>query len=270
MLELFHYDFLNRAIIAGILVAIIAPLIGIFVVLRRFSLIADTLSHISLAGVALGLLTGINPLFTGMGAAIISSLAIEKLRVSKKVYGETALALFLSGGLALAVTLVSLKKGLNANLFSYLFGSILTVRASDVWVIVCLAAVVMITIFVLYKELVYMAFDEETAAVNGISVKKINALFIVLAAVTVALAIPIVGVLLISALMIIPVVTALQLKKSFKKTLMWAEVFSLLSVIGGLVISWYLEVSPGGAIVLTALGFFIATSIAARLSNRNI
>jgi zinc transport system permease protein len=256
MLELFHYDFLIRAFIAGILIAIIAPLIGIFVVLRRFSLIADTLSHISLAGVALGLLAGINPLLSGMGAAIISSLAIEKLRVSKKVYGETALALFLSGGLALAVTLVSLKKGLNANLFSYLFGSILTVRASDVWVIAFLAAVVVVTIFVLYKELVYMAFDEETAAVNGISVKKINALFIVLAAVTVALAIPIVGVLLISALMIIPVVTALQLKKSFKKTLIAAEIFSIVSVIGGLLASWYLEVSPGGAIVLVALGLF--------------
>jgi zinc transport system permease protein len=265
MFDLFQYDFLNRAFIAGILIAIIAPLIGIFVVLRRFSLIADTLSHVSLAGVALGLITGINPLFTGMGAAIISALAIEKLRVSKKVYGETALALFLSGGLALAVTLVSFKHGLNANLFSYLFGSIVTVAAKDVLVIAILAAVIMVVIGLLYKELVYMAFDEETAQVNGIPTKWINALFVLLAAVTVALAIPIVGVLLISALMIIPVVTALQLRKSFKKTLLWAEVFSVISVIAGLVASWYLEVSPGGAIVLTALGLFILVSLFTKL-----
>ena len=270
MFELFHYGFLSRAFIAGILIAIIAPLIGIFVVLRRFSLIADTLSHVSLAGVAFGLIAGINPLFTGMAAAVISSLAIEKLRVSKKVYGETALALFLSGGLALAVVLVSLGHGLSANLFSYLFGSIVTVRASDIGVIALLAGIIIILLFLFYKELVYMAFDEETARVNGVPTKWINMMFILLAAVTVALAIPIVGVLLISALMIIPVVTALQLKKSFKKTLLAAEVFSVVSVITGLLASWYLEISPGGAIVLTALGFFIVTSIITRLSNRNI
>src|SRR3989344_3160439 len=133
--EILQYGFIIRALEAGVVVALIAPFIGIFLVLRRYSLIADTLSHVSLAGVALGLLFGINPIITAIVATILASLGIEKLRTSKKIYGESALAIFLSGSLALAIVLLSLAHGFNANLFGYLFGSILTVAKTDVYII---------------------------------------------------------------------------------------------------------------------------------------
>src|SRR6267154_3567217 len=135
MLDLFHYSFIVRGFEAGIIIGLIAPVIGIFLVLRRYSLIADTLSHVSLAGVAIGLLLKINPLITAVGAAVFSSIVIERLRISKRVYGESALSIFLSGSLALAIVLISLSHGFSTNLFSYLFGSILTVKQSDIYLI---------------------------------------------------------------------------------------------------------------------------------------
>ena len=242
------------------MVALVAPLIGIFLVLRRYSLIADTLSHVSLAGIALGLLLGINPALAALGTTVLASLGIEKLRTSKRVYGESALALFLSGSLALAVVLLSLAKGFNAGLFNYLFGSIVTVTAVDVRNIAILAAVVIGLLAAFYKELVYVTFDEDAAKVAGIPTRLINTVLIVLAALTVTLSIPIVGVLLIAALIVIPVVTALQLRKSFAATILYAELVSLFSVVTGIFVSFYLNLSTGGAIVLIMLAVFSLTS----------
>ncbi len=257
MLEIFQYSFITRGIEAGLIIAVIAPLIGIFLVLRRYSLIADTLSHVSLAGVAIGLLLKVNPIITAILASAISSIAIERLRISKKVYGESALAIFLSGSLALAIVLISLAHGFNVDLFNYLFGSIVTVKQSDVLVIAVLGAVVFALIIAFYKELVFISFDEESAQVAGIPTRLINILLITLAAFTVALAIPIIGVLLISALIVIPVVTALQLKQSFKMTIIYAEIISISSVLAGIFASFYLNVSSGGAIVLIMLMIFL-------------
>jgi zinc transport system permease protein len=226
-------------------------------VLRRYSLIADTLSHVSLAGVAIGLLTGINPLLTAIVTAVASSIAIERLRLSKRVYGESALSIFLSGSLALAIILISLANGFSVDLFNYLFGSIVTVKQSDIYIILGVGIFVFLTIIAFYKELTYITFDEEAAQVGGIPTRFINILLIVLAALTVALAIPIVGILLISALIVIPVVAALQLKKSFLSTIFYAEAISLFSVIGGIVGSFYLNLPAGGTIVLIALIIFI-------------
>lgn len=259
MLDIFQYSFIVRGFEAGIIVAIIAPIIGIFLVLRRYSLIADTLSHVSLAGVAIGLLLKINPLITAIGAAVLSSVAIERLRISKKIYGESALAIFLSGSLALAIVLISIGKGFNVDLFNYLFGSITTVTQSDVYIIAILGALVIAVIIAFYKEMVYITFDEESAQVSGIPTRFINILLIILAAFTVALAIPIVGVLLIAALIVIPVVTALQFKKSFIQTIFIAEIISVFSVIAGIISSFYLNLSPGGTIVLLTLGIFLLT-----------
>lgn len=256
MLDIFQYSFIVRGLEAGLLVGAIAPLIGMFLVLRRYSLIADTLSHVSLAGVAVGLLTGFNPLFTALGAAVVSSVAIERLRLSRKVYGDSALSVFLSGSLALAVVLIGLAHGFGSNLFNYLFGSIVTVTPSDISVILIIGFIVLAAIVAFYKELVFVTFDEESARVGGLPVRAINILLIVLAAVTVSLAIPIVGVLLISALMVIPVVTALQLKQSFLRTILYAEVVSLVSVIAGIISSFYLDLPAGGTIVLIMLAFF--------------
>ena len=257
MLEIFQYSFIVRAYEAGIIIGIIAPLIGIFLVLRRYSLIADTLAHVSLAGVAIGLLFKINPLITAIAAALLSSLAIEKLRISKKVFGESALAIFLSGSLALAIVLISLGRGFNTNLFSYLFGSITTVNQTDVYIIAVLGLIVIAAIILFYKELLFITFDEEAAQVSGIPARFINILLIILAGLTVALSIPIVGVLLIAALMVIPVVTALQFHTSFIKTIFIGEGVSLFSVILGIFVSYYLNLSTGGTIVLISIAFFI-------------
>jgi len=158
MLSIFSYGFMVRGLEAGLLIGAVAPLIGIFLVLRRYSLIADTLSHVSLAGVAVGLLLKINPLLTALGASVISSVAIERLRTSKKIYGETALSIFLSGSLALAVVLIGLAHGFNVDLFSYLFGSILTVRPADIYIIFILSLIITAVLVVFYKELVFISF----------------------------------------------------------------------------------------------------------------
>jgi zinc transport system permease protein len=255
--EIFQYGFLVRGLEAGIVVALIAPLIGIFLVLRRYSLIADTLSHVSLAGVAIGFLTGLNPLLTALGTTVLASLAIERLRATKRVYGESALAIFLSGSLALAIVLLSLGRGFNSNLFNYLFGSIVTVTQTDVYLIAALAVVVAVTIAAFYKELVYITFSEESAQVAGIPVARINTVLILLTAVTIALAIPIVGILLIAALIVIPVVAALQLRTSFARTILYAEMISLFSVITGIFMSFYFNISSGGTIVLIMVGIFL-------------
>lgn len=259
MFDLFQYSFMVRGFEAGIIIAIIAPLIGIFLVLRRYSLIADTLSHVSLAGVAIGLLLKINPLITAIIASVASSIAIERLRISKRIFGESALSIFLSGSLALAIVLIGLAHGFGVDLFSYLFGSITTVKQFDVYVIAVLGVLVIAAIIAFYKELFYVTIDEEAAKVSGIPTKFINLLLIILSAFTVALSIPIVGVLLISALIVIPVVTALQLKTSFKKTIIIAEFFSIFSVVVGIIVSFYLNLSPGGTIVLLAIAIFIIT-----------
>lgn len=259
MIDLFQYSFMVRGLEAGIIIAIIAPLIGIFLVLRRYSLIADTLSHVSLAGVAIGLLLKLNPLLTALMATIVSSVAIERLRISKKVFGESALSLFLSGSLALAIVLISLTGGFNTDIFSYLFGSITTVKQEDVFVIGILGVFVIATIIAFYKELVFITIDEEAAKVSGIPTKMINILLIMLAALTVSLSLPIVGALLISALIVIPVVTALQLRTSFKKTIFIAEGISLFSVISGIILSFYLNLATGGTIVLITIILFLLT-----------
>lgn len=259
MFDLFQYSFIVRGFEAGIIIGIIAPLIGIFLVLRRYSLIADTLSHVSLAGVAVGLLFQLNPLITAIISAVLSSVVIERLRLSKKIFGESALAIFLSGSLALAIVLLSLAHGFSVDLFSYLFGSITTVKQSDISIIAILGLFVIAAIFLFYKELVFITVDEEAAKVSGIPTKFINMLLIILAAFTVSLSMPIVGILLISALIVIPVTAALQFRQKFFTTIIIAECISLISVIIGLYASYYLNIAAGGAIVLTTLLFFLGS-----------
>lgn len=253
LFDALQYGFFVRGLEAGIIVAFIAPLIGIFLVLRRYSLIADTLAHVSLAGVALGFLTGVSPMLAALGTTVAASLGIERLRSAGRVYGESALALFLSGSLALATVLLSLGRGFNSSLFNYLFGSIVTVTQADVYVMGALAVVVAVSVGAFYKELVYLSFSEESAKVSGIPVSRINTALIVLAAVAISLAIPVVGVLLIAALMVIPVIAALQLRVGFARTILYAEAISLFSVVSGIFVSFYFDLSAGGIIVLTML-----------------
>lgn len=262
MFDFFQYGFVVRGLEAGLIIAVIAPFIGIFLVLRRYSLIADTLAHVSLAGVALGLLLQINPILTALVSSAVSSLAIERLRNSKKIAGESALAIFLSGSLALAVILIGIARGFRVDLFSYLFGSLVTVKQSDLYMIAILGAFVIISLIAFYKELVYLSFDEESARVSGIPTGQINIFLIILTALTVSLAIPVVGVLLISALIVIPVVTAMLLKKSFKQTIIFAELFSVFSVVLGIFLAYFLNLATGGTIVILNVVLFMIVFLA--------
>lgn len=261
MLNFFQYDFVLRGLIAGIIIALVAPVVGIFLVLRRYSLIADTLSHVSLAGIAIGFLLGINPLFTAIIATVSSSVFIEKLRNSKKVYGESALALFLSGSLALAIVLIGLSHGFNSSLFNYLFGSIGTVTVIDIVTVSILGLVVVIVVKMLFPKLLYLTFDSEAAQVAGINVNGINTVFAILSAATISLSIPIVGVLLISALLVIPVLAALQFKKSFMATIFIAQGVSLICVVLGVILSFYFNLATGGTIVLLTVFAFLISSL---------
>ncbi|MBI2410687.1 MAG: metal ABC transporter permease [Candidatus Kerfeldbacteria bacterium] len=261
MLDIFQFDFMIRAFIAGGVIAICAPFIGTFLVVRRYSLMADTLAHVALAGVAVGLLTKTQPIVTAIIAAVVAAIGIERLRSTKRIFGESVLALFLSGSLAIAAVLLSLAKGFNVNLFSFLFGSIATVTPTDLSIIVTLGIVVCVLILALYKELFFVSFDEELAKANGLRVRMLNMLLVILAAVTVALAMRIVGVLLIGALMVIPVITAMQVARSFLHTMVIAVMVSLVAVYSGLFFSYYLDLASGGTIVVVALLFFIISTV---------
>lgn len=256
MPEIFQYSFMIRAFLAGMMIAVIAPLIGSFLVIRRFSLIADTLAHVALAGVAIGLLMGTQPMITTVVVTVLAAIAIEKLRRSKDISGEAVLAMFLPGGLALSIVLISLAHGFNANLFSYLFGSITTVSETDMWQILGLGILTLVTITLLYKKLLYSSFDEESARVAGVPVGRVNTVLVVLTAVTVSLSMRVVGVLLIGALMVIPVVTGMQVGRSFMQSIYYAVGFALAVVVGGLFLAYYLNLPVGGVIVLLALGIF--------------
>lgn len=256
MLEIFQYSFMIRAFLAGLMIAIIAPLIGNFLVVRRFSLIADTLSHVALAGVAIGLLLKTQPLVVTIIVTVIAAIAIEKLRSSKNIPGEAVLAMFLPGGLALSIVLLSLANGFNANLFSYLFGSITTVAESDLWLTLGLGILTLSIIIFFYKKLLFASFDEESAKVSGISVGFINTILIVLTAITVSLSMRVVGILLIGALMVIPVITGMQISRSFLQGIYYSLLFALIAVVIGLFMSYYLNLPAGGAIVLLSLGIF--------------
>jgi zinc transport system permease protein len=256
-LEMFQFDFIIRAFEAGILLSIIAPLIGVFLVVRRYSLLADTLSHVSLMGVAIGFLLKLNPVITALFISATAAFGIERLRQKQKMFGESVLAVFLSGSLAIAVVLIGMAKGFNVNLLNFLFGSLSTVRESDVVLIGIFSIVVVAFCVFFYRQLFLISLDEDLAKVSGVSVDALNIILVILAACTVALAMQMVGVLLVGALMVVPVLAAMQVAKSFLQTFGFALFFSVLSVITGLFLSYMLNIASGGAIVLVALCFFL-------------
>ena len=256
MLDILSYAFMQRAFAAGITIGLVAPMIGCFLVAKRYSLIADSLAHVSLAGVAIGVVLVVNPIASALVVAIVVALLIEKLRASRVLTGEVALAMFLSSGLAVAVVLIGLAQNVHVDLFSFLFGSITTVTSQDLMIILPLGAAVLGFVALLYKELTYLAFDDESAQVSGLPTKFLNQALVVLAAVTVVLSLRIVGGLLIGALMVIPVASAMQISRSFKQTILVSTVLGVASVTAGLFASFYLNTAAGGTIVLISLTFF--------------
>ncbi|MDR7484601.1 MAG: metal ABC transporter permease [Armatimonadota bacterium] len=264
MPEILQYGFMQRALLAGLMIGTIAPLIGVFLVLRRLSLIADTLAHVALAGVAAGLLLQTYPVAGALAAALVGAVGIERLRTSGRLFGEAALAVFLSGGFAVAVVLIGLAGGFNVDLFGYLFGAITVVQPVDLWVILGLGLVVLGTVAAFSKEFFAITFDEEGARVQGVPADALNLLLTALVALTVVVAMRIVGILLTSALVVIPAITALRLAGSFRSALFIAVACSLAAVVAGTVAAFYLDLPTGGAIVLAALGLFGAASLVGR------
>jgi len=257
MLEIFDYDFMQRAFIVGIALSILTALLGSFIVLKRYAMLPDALSHIALLGVGIGLVTHSSPIYMPIVVAVVAGVAIEYLRYKKKLYSDAILSIFLSGALAMAVVLINLSDGFNASLFSYLFGSITAVSDEEMILTLIFTAFALSILIGSYRQMLFVTLDEETAQASGIKVFLLNIILVVLSAVTVALAMRIVGILLIGALMVLPISTALLYKENFFKTVLMAIIFSFTSVISGLFISFYLGISSGAAVVLVALLFFI-------------
>jgi zinc transport system permease protein len=265
MPEILQYGFMQRALLGGLMIGTIAPVMGVFLVLRRLSLIADTLAHVALAGIAVGLVAGVYPFATALVVCVAGAIGIERLRATGRLQGDAALGVFLSGGFAAAVVLISLGKGFNADLFSYLFGAITAVQPRDLWLIFGLGLCVLGAIGALYKELFAITFDEPSARVQGIPVDAINLLLTILTAMTVVVAIRVTGVLLTSALIVVPAVTALRLARNFRATLALAVAFSLTAVVAGMVAAYAFDLATGGAIVLCAIALFAASHAARRV-----
>ncbi|ASU57372.1 MULTISPECIES: metal ABC transporter permease [Nocardiopsis] len=257
MTELLHYEFMRRALVAAVLVGLVTPIIGTYLVQRRLALLGDGIGHVALTGVALGLLTSTSPVLTAAVVATLGAVLIELVRVRARTSGDVALALLFYGGIAGGVLLIGLTPGAsNATLVSYLFGSVSTVEESDLWVVGVLAAGVIAVVAVFGRELFVLCQDEEVARAHGLPVRFLSVLLAVTAALTVVIAMRVVGVLMVSALMIVPVAAAQQLTKSFRVTMLLAVLIGLLSSVGGLTTSFYAELSPGATIVLLALAVF--------------
>jgi zinc transport system permease protein len=259
VLELLDYEFMRRAFLAGMAVAVICPLIGVFLVLRRLSLLADGLGHVTFAGLAAGFLLNIYPLLAALVAAVVGAVGIERIRTRGKIAGDAAIAMFYTAGLAIGVVLVSRVGGFN--LVGYLFGSITAVSTEDLFAVLALVATVVGLTLLYYKELLYLTFDEPSARAAGLPATLVNTLLAALAAATVVAAMRIVGLLLVSSLMVIPALTAMRLANSFRQTLLYAVAAAQIAVLVGLTSSYYLNTAPGGTIVLTALLLFAAASL---------
>ena len=257
---MFSYDFMQNAFFVAICISLLCPCIGIFMVLRRSSMIGDTMSHASLAGITLGLLTNTNPILGAFIFTAICGALIEFLRKYFSHHLDLILTIILSLSIGTAITLISSGK-LKANANVFFFGSILTVNATDMISIAVLTDLSVLTLYFLYNSLLYIAYDEEAARVAGVKVDFINYIFAILMAAAVSISIKIVGVLVLSAMIALPVASALQLEKGFRTTLLCSIGFSLLAMIIGLFGSYYLNVAPGGFVSLTSVAILLVVLV---------
>ncbi len=267
-MSIFDADFMRLAFGAGAIVGVLAPTVGFFLVQRRMSLIGDGIGHVAFAGVAAGYLIGISPVATGVVASVGGAIGVEWLRSQRRTAGDQALALLFYTGIALGVVLISAAGALNANLFTFLFGSILTVSRHDLILVAILGAVGLATVGLLYRTLVAVSLDEEGARVSGLPVGLVNVVLAALAGVTIAASMRIVGILLIAALMVLPVTAASRISWSVRSTLQIAIAIGLASVVIGLTTSYYADLAPGGTIVLAAAAAFVLTSVGAAARRR--
>ncbi len=257
IIEIIQYTFIQKAFIAGSFVAIACSTLGLFLVLRKMSLIGDGLSHVSFGAIALGLFFGVYPMYVAVPVVVLASILILKISEKARVYGDAAIGIVSAVGIAGGVILASLSKGFNVDLFSYLFGNILAISTSETVLSIILSVVVLLVISFFYWDLFSATFDEEYAKTTGIKTNIINILLTVLTAVTVVLSVKVVGIMLVSALLILPAVTALQVSRTFKTALFLGGVFSFVSVVFGISTSYLLDIPPGATIIMLNAVFFV-------------
>lgn len=263
---MFELDFMRNAFAAGIIVSILCPIIGLFIVLRRNSMIGDTLSHSSFAGVAIGLVIGKTPIITAFLFTSLCALLIEFLRGYYKKYAELVMSIVLTFSLGIAIILISSGKA-SAKVNAFLFGSILTVSKNDIIMIAVSGIICLVTLAMIYNKLIYVTFDEEGAKTVGINVKLINYLFTLLVGATISLSIQIMGILVISSIIVVPVATAMQLRKNFSKTLIFSVSFGFIDILLGLVLAYYGNLAPGGTIALVSVIVLVLTIIINKFIN---
>jgi zinc transport system permease protein len=268
ILEVLEFGFMQRALIAGIAVAITSSVVGLFLVLRRNSLFGDALSHAAFGGIAIGLATNIYPLWTGLTLSILGAVGITKLRQSTNIPADATVAILLSSGLALGILLISVSGGFTLDLFSFLFGSIMVVSIEDTLAILAMTGIILSIIILLYRKLMYITFDEEQARVSGLPISKLNYLFIILASAAVIVSMRLVGILLVSSLLVIPNVTALLFNKGFKKTALISVSISIFSVVMGIAISYAVNLAPAGTIVIVSTTMFLIVLAARHYSKK--
>ncbi len=258
--ELWHLGFMQRALVAGSLIAVACSLLGVFLVLRRLSLIGEGLAHFAFGTIGLGLLLNIYPFPLTLVLVVIASWGILALVDKTNVYADAAIGLVSALGVALGVILASKGRGFNVDLFSYLFGDILAVSSGEAWTAAALSLAVTATVILFYHELLAVTFDEEFAATQGLPTHRLNQFLVMLTALTIALGIRVAGTLLVSSLVIFPAVTALQLARSFKTALITAAGTALLSVAAGIVLAYWLDLPAGASIVLLNFALFLGAA----------
>ena len=261
ILEALSYTFMQKALIAGIAVALICSFMGTFLVLRRYSLFGDGIAHVAFGGISVGLFLGVFPLWTAFIVSIFGGLGLQKLRQSTKISGDSAVAVVLVSGLAVGVILVSSSGGFSVDLFSFLFGSILLISNEDTIMILAISAGIIATLTILQKQFLHLTFNEEQAKLVGLRTTLLNYAFVVLASITVVTSMRLVGILLISALIVIPNITAMMFGKGFKKTVFISMSIAVISVISGILVSYFLNVAPSGTIVVITVGILVGTLV---------
>jgi len=252
------YGFLQRALLAGVFIAVACAVLGVFLILRRDAMIGHGLSHVTFGGVALGLLLNLLPLLVALLAAVFCALAILKLREKAGVYEDTAIGIFSSVGMAVGIVLAGLAGSFNVGLLSYLFGNVLAIDPLEVWVAVALAVAVLSIVALFYQEFLFLTFDPESARTAGVNVHGLDRVLAVLTAVTVVLGMKVVGLLLVAALLVIPSAAGLQVAKNFRQAIIVSSVAGAASVLGGLAAAFYWDLPPSGSIVLLAAALFVA------------
>ena len=259
--DILSYEFLQNAFLSGLIIGVIAPLLGLFIVVKRLSLIADALSHVALAGIAGSLylsqqvlfFSALNPVYFGIASAVGGSLLIEKLRGAYRHYEELAIPVIMSAGIGVGAIFISLSQGFGSDLIGYLFGSVSAVSRQDLLVVIIIGIIMVLYIRFLYKELFALSFDAEYAKVSGINSRYIQMILMIITALVIGASMRIVGILLVSSLMTIPVASAIQLAKSFKGAMIYSIIFGELAVIIGLISAYHLDIAPGGTIVVTSV-----------------